>query len=53
MDRSSSVLEYLSIYMPRIILCEKAAAFLGQEFQLVINGHAVNNQSPTPQVVEG
>ena len=53
MDSSSSVLEYLSIYMPRIILCEKAAAFLGQEFQLVINGHAVNNQSPTPQVVEG
>ena len=50
MDHSSSVLEYLSIYMPRIILCEKAAAFLGQEFQLVINGHAVNNQSPDPQV---
>ena len=50
MDKSSSVLEYLSIYMPRIIMCEKAAAFLGQEFQLVINGHAVNNQSPQPQV---
>ncbi len=49
MDQSSSVLEYLSIYMPRIIMCEKAAAFLGQEFQLVINGHAVNNQSPMPQ----
>ena len=52
MDHSSSVLEYLSIYMPRIIMCEKAAAFLGQEFQLVINGHAVNNQSPDPQVTE-
>ena len=52
MDNSSSVLEYLSIYMPRIILCEKAAAFLGQEFQLVINGHAVNNQSPDPQVAQ-
>ncbi len=51
MDNSSSVLEYLSIYMPRIIMCEKAAAFLGQEFQLVINGHAVNNQSPDPQVI--
>jgi len=51
MDNSSSVLEYLSIYMPRIIMCEKAAAFLGQEFQLVINGHAVNNQTPDPQVV--
>ena len=51
MDNSSSVLEYLSIYMPRIIMCEKAAAFLGQSFQLVINGHAVNNQTPDPQVV--
>ena len=51
MDRSSSVLEFLSIYMPRIIMCEKAAAFLGQEFQLVINDHAVNNQSPEPQVI--
>ena len=52
MDNSSSVLEYLSIYMPRIIMCEQAAAFLGQEFQLVINGHAVNNQSPAPQVAK-
>ena len=52
MDNSSSVLEYLSIYIARIIMCEKAAAFLGQEFQLVINGHAVNNQTPDPQVVE-
>ncbi len=52
MDTSSSVLEYLSIYMSRIIMCEKAATFLGQEFQLVINGHAVNNQSPTPQQAE-
>ncbi len=50
MDQTSSVLEFLSIYMPRIIMCEKAAAFLGQEFQLVINGHAVNNQTPEPQV---
>ena len=38
--------------MSRIIMCEKAATFLGQEFQLVINGHAVNNQSPTPQQAE-
>jgi metal-dependent HD superfamily phosphatase/phosphodiesterase len=50
MDRTSSVLDYLSIYMPRIVMCEKAAAFLGQEFQLVINDHTVNNQSPTPQI---
>ena len=44
MDLSSSVLEYLSIYMPRIIMCEQAAAFLGQSFELVINGHTINNQ---------
>jgi len=52
MDRSSSVLEYLSIYMSRIIMCEQAATFLGQEFQLVINDHPVNNQFPAPQKSE-
>ena len=31
MDESSSVLEYLSIYLPRILMCEKAAEFLGQQ----------------------
>ena len=34
MDESSSVLEYLSIYLPRILMCEKAAEFLGQHFEL-------------------
>ncbi len=46
MDKSSSVLEYLSIYLPRILMCEKAARFLKQEFELEINGHPVNNQAP-------
>ena len=46
MDRSSSVLEYLNIYLPRILMCEKAARFLKQEFELEINGHPVNNQAP-------
>ncbi len=45
MDTTSSVLEYLSIYLPRILMCEKAARFLKQEFELEINGHPVNNQS--------
>lgn len=45
MDTSSSVLEYLSIYLPRIIMCEKAAVFLGQSFDLSINGSPVNNRS--------
>ncbi|HPF86432.1 MAG TPA: HD domain-containing protein [Candidatus Limiplasma sp.] len=46
MDKSSSVLEYLSIYLPRILMCETAAKFLKQEFELEINGHPVNNQAP-------
>ncbi len=43
MDLTSSVLEFLSIYMSRIKMCEDAAHFLGQRFELNINGHAVNN----------
>ena len=45
MDRTSSVLEFLSIYMSRIVMCEKAAAFLGQRFELCINGAVINNPS--------
>lgn len=44
MDTTSSVLEYLSIYLPRIIMCEKAAAYLGQSFELEINDRPVNNR---------
>ena len=45
MDESSSVLEYLSIYLPRILMCEKAAEFLGQHFELFINDRPVNNRA--------
>lgn len=45
MDDSSSVLEYLSIYMPRIVMCEQAAEFLGQHFELYINDRPVNNRA--------
>ena len=45
MDESSSVLEYLSIYLPRIMMCEKAAEFLGQHFELFINDRPVNNRA--------
>ena len=45
MDESSSVLEYLSIYLPRILMCEKAAEFLGQHFELFINARPVNNRA--------
>ena len=47
MDDTSSVLEYLQIYMARITMCEQAAAFLNCSFDLVINGRPVNNR-PKP-----
>ena len=42
MDDTSSVLEFLSIYMSRITMCEKAAEFLGQRFELMINERVIN-----------
>ena len=51
MDDSSSVMEYLQIYMSRIVMCEKAAAFLHCSFDLVINGQSINN-SPEPEKAE-
>jgi hypothetical protein len=36
-------MEYLTIYLERIQMCEAAAEFLGQRFQLLINGAQVNN----------
>ncbi len=47
MDDTSSVMEYLQIYLARIIMCEQAAAFLNCSFDLVINGRPVNNR-PRP-----
>lgn len=44
MDGTSSVLEYLQIYLQRIVMCEQAAAFLKCSFELVINGQVVNNR---------
>lgn len=44
MDDSSSVMEYIQIYLSRIVMCEKAAEFLKCSFQLVINGQPVNNR---------
>lgn len=44
MDDTSSVMEYLQIYMSRIAMCEKAAAFLHCSFDLVINGQSINNR---------
>ncbi|MDR1569115.1 MAG: HD domain-containing protein [Oscillospiraceae bacterium] len=44
MNETSSVMEYLTIYMTRIVMCEKAAAFLGCTFDLVINGRSINGR---------
>ena len=44
MDETSSVMEYLQIYMSRITMCEQAAAFLNCSFDLVINGRSINNR---------
>lgn len=49
MDESSSVMEYLQIYMSRIVMCEQAAAVLKCSFDLVINGQSINNR---PKVKE-
>lgn len=43
MNDSSSVLEYCQIYMPRIVMCEKAAAQLNCAFDLCINHMHINN----------
>ena len=51
MDDTSSVMEYLQIYMSRIVMCEKAAAFLRCSFDLVINGQSINN-GPAPEDAE-
>ena len=42
MDHTSSVLEYASIYLPRIVMCEQAAQFLHAHFALYINGQQIN-----------
>ncbi len=43
MNDTSSVMEYLQIYMSRIAMCEQAARFLRCSFDLVINGQSINN----------
>ena len=46
MDASSSTMDYMQIYLTRILLCEKAAEFLGCVFELVINDAVINRQKP-------
>ena len=53
MDHSSSVKEFLTIYMSRMTLAERAAKFLGCEFELVINDMLINNAPIPPNLMEG
>ncbi|MDR3021668.1 MAG: HD domain-containing protein [Clostridiales bacterium] len=43
MDHQSAPMEFLQIYLSRITLSEKAAEFLGYQFDLVINDIKLNN----------
>lgn len=45
MDETSSVLEFMQIYMTRMIICEEAAEFLHCSFSMVVNGMQINNFS--------
>lgn len=56
MDTTSATMEYLQIYLTRVVLCEKAASFLGCAFELVINGALINRQhlmSTKVKLIEG
>ena len=46
MDNTSATMEYLQIYLSRMVLSEKAAAYLGCWFELVINGNVINRRRP-------
>lgn len=51
MDNTSATMEYLQIYLSRMVLSEKAAAYLGYWFELVINGNVINRRKPVAAVV--
>lgn len=49
MDATSSVMEFMEIYLTRMRMCEKAAQFLGCSFEIIINGTAINNRNRQPE----
>lgn len=49
MDNTSATMEYLQIYLSRMVLSEKAAAYLGCQFELVINGNVINRRKPVTE----
>ena len=42
MDESSSVMDFMEIYLSRMQMCEEAANYLGCRFELVVNGVNIN-----------
>ena len=52
MGATSATMEYLQIYFTRVVLCEKAASFLGCTFELVINNSVINRQKTTPPKIK-
>lgn len=53
MDCTSSVKEFLTIYMSRITLAEQAARYLGCELQLIINDMLINRAPQRPDLPAG
>ncbi len=43
MDSSSSVMEFMEIFLSRMAMCEKAAELLNCKFDIVINDNLINN----------
>ncbi|MBR6789023.1 MAG: phosphohydrolase [Clostridia bacterium] len=50
MKATSAPMEYLQIYLPRMVMCEKAANFLGYTFELVINGVLINHHRRASEI---
>ena len=50
MDNTSATMEYLQIYLSRMALSEKASAYLGYWYELVINGNVINRRRPAAKV---
>ena len=44
MDSSSSIMDFMEIYLTRMKMCERSARLLGCQFELVVNDQIVNTQ---------
>ena len=48
MDDSSSVMEFMDIYLRRMRMCEESAKYLGCRLLLVVNNTVINNMANSP-----